>query len=677
MNGFGNKFARALFIAFLASELWAAPANPTPFTVDNAGDSLTLRKGGDEHYRYTLTLDGYLVIRGADGVYRYATEEGTAGKFKAKNAGLRSDAEKSYLNGLDREKVRKAHFEKNPDRVPFPADMEREGRSPWVPTKDTSSSADPRLKLPPASGHVKGTNRFPVLLVESPDAENCDSSAFYAQANEAGYSKSGHIGSVRDYYVSQSGGIFAPTFDVYPVRVGNSLSSYKKKEGRLVKEAVEALLSKFPNFDAKIYDADNDGEVDALAVMYAGTEDAADDLGGFAYMLQYNSSTNDGVGRQNAGNGKNFNRYFILQQMDSQTKMTPIAQFVHEFSHTMGLKDHYCVYGGNCYNDYTDSVYQAPGAHAWDVMGTGMYNGPVQGATPIGYSAFEKAFMGWISYRTLETSDAITVLSPFGETDEAYKVPVEGNADEWFVLENRQKSGWDANLPYHGMLIWHIDYDATAWSKDALNDVAAHQRVDVVEAGNLKINTYRDGFFHSFSRSYLNDDPYPGSQNVTAFSFTAWNGKALGVNLYGIREEDGKICFATREGVAVNECTVEVSSSSFAESSSSSFVSSSSSAESSSSQGESLSSSSVPAAIANVQNFKNSIELYGTVLSVRTGISGRKTVRVYDLSGKEILRQSFDGFSASLDLRKFSGKMLVVKISARGRAPELKRVVVN
>lgn len=112
MNGFGNKFARALFIAFLASELWAAPANPTPFTVDNAGDSLTLRKGGDEHYRYTLTLDGYLVIRGADGVYRYATEEGTAGKFKAKNAGLRSDAEKAYLNGLDREKVRKAHFEK-------------------------------------------------------------------------------------------------------------------------------------------------------------------------------------------------------------------------------------------------------------------------------------------------------------------------------------------------------------------------------------------------------------------------------------------------------------------------------------------------------------------------------------------------------------------------------------
>lgn len=689
MDGFWNKLRSALFAGLLAPGLWAVPMNPTPFTIDNAGDSLTLREVGDEHYSYTHTLDGYIVIRGEDGVYRYAAEDGTEGKFRAKNADLRSDAEKAYLKGLDKDKVQKAHFERNPDRILYPDD-ERVERAPWVPTVDTSSSAEMPQRLPPASGHVKGTNRFPVLLVESPDMANCDSAAFYALTNAAGYSDRGHIGSVRDYFVSQSGGLFVPTFDVYPVRVENSLSSYAKKEGRLIKEAIDVLLSKFPNFDAQKYDADNDGEIDAVAVMYAGRKEDASSLGGFAYMLQYSNSLNDGVGRRPAGKGKFFNRYFILPQKNYWKEMY-IAQFVHEFSHTMGLKDHYCAHSMKCNtDDYTDSVYQAPGVHAWDVMGTGMYNGPVQGATPVGYSAFEKAFMGWISYKPFDNSAAVSVLAPFNTTDVAYKIPVAGNDDEWFILENRQRTGWDANLPHHGMLVWHIDYNANAWRSDALNDVAGHQRVDVVEAGNLKINSYSDGFYYSTAKANLMDDPFPGSQNVTAFSFTAWDGNSLGVNLYNIREEsDGIVCFATREGISITACPDEsslTSSSSGAESSSSSVAGSSSSSESSSSsgfvessssQGEFLSSSSATTAVVQVLPMGHSVKLFGTTLSVQSGFSGRKMVRAYDLSGKEVLRKTFDGFSADIDLREMSGQVLIVKLSAQGRTLELKRIAVN
>ncbi|SHK39890.1 M6 family metalloprotease domain-containing protein [Fibrobacter intestinalis] len=690
MDGFWNKLRPAFFAGLLAPGLWAVPMDPTPFTIDNAGDSLTLREVGDEHYSYTHTLDGYIVIRGEDGVYRYAAEDGTEGKFRAKNADLRSDAEKAYLKGLDKDKVQKAHFERNPDRILYPDD-ERVERAPWVPTVDTSSSAEMPQRLPPASGHVKGTNRFPVLLVESPDMANCDSAAFYALTNAEGFSERGHIGSIRDYFISQSDGAFVPTFDVYPVQVGNSLSSYAQKEGRLIKEAVESLRSKFPNFDAKKYDADGDGEIDAVAVMYAGTKSAANKLGGFAYKLEYYNSLNDGVGRLDAGNGEYFNRYFVLWQMDSQTKMSPIAPFIHEFSHTMGLKDHYCAHSTKCNtDDYTDSVYQAPGAHAWDVMGSGMYNGPALGATPVGYSAFEKAFMGWISYKPFDNSSAVSVLTPFNTTNVAYKIPVEGKDDEWFILENRQRTGWDAYLPHHGMLIWHIDYNERAWKQDTLNNFSAHQRVDVVEAGNLKINSYSDGFYYSTAKANLMDDPFPGSQNVTAFSFTAWDGNSLGVNLYNIREEsDGIVCFATREGISITACPDEsslASSSSVAESSSSSIAVSSSSSESSSSsgfvessssQGEFLSSSSATMAVVQVQSMGHSVKLFGTTLSVQSGFSGRKMVRAYDLSGKEVLRKTFDDFSADIDLREMSGQVLIVKLSAQGRTLELKRIAVN
>ncbi len=99
--------------------------------------------------------------------------------------------------------------------------------------------------------------------------------------------------------------------------------------------------------------------------------------------------------------------------------------------------------------------------------------------------------------------------------------------------------------------------------------------------------------------------------------------------------------------------------------------------ESSSSQGEFLSSSSATTAVVQVLPMGHSVKLFGTTLSVQSGFSGRKMVRAYDLSGKEVLRKTFDGFSADIDLRELSGQVLIVKLSAQGRTLELKRIAVN
>ncbi|MBP5247409.1 MAG: M6 family metalloprotease domain-containing protein [Fibrobacter sp.] len=561
----GKYFLLASASMFSAG-LWAFPANPTPFSVDNAGDSLTLRNGGDEHYRYTQTEDGYLVISDSTGVYYFADENGAASSVKAKNADLRNSSDKAFLRKLDKSKVRKAHQKRHPDRLVRPARKGKSSKPDWVPSTE---SAPPLLRLPSAESHVTGTNRFPVLLVAAPSASNADSTKYWNQLNQTGYTENNHLGSVRDYFTAQSNGLFVPVFDIYLVSVSQSLSSYKNSEHALIEEAITSLKANYPQFDPSLYDADGDGNIDATPVLYAGTESAASNLGGYQYELQW-----DG-GKISAGNGKKFNSYFIISQMSNSTKLLPIATFVHEFSHTMGLKDHYCVAASDCYSDFTNNTYQAPGAHAWDVMSTGMYNNG--GGKPVGYSAFEKAFMGWMSYTTLSSSDEISVLGALNSTQFAYKVPVSGNQDEWYVIENRQKDSWDASLPNHGLLIWHIDYDENAWYKDILNDVAGHQRVDVVEAGNLKVTEYYDGF----NSTHLVDDAFPGSQNVTSFTaFNSWAGTNLGVNLYNILEENGKVCFATKSGVSVGSCTVVSSSSSV---SSSSEQSSSSEAVSSSS----------------------------------------------------------------------------------------------
>ena len=57
-----DKFALcALFCGAFTSGAFAYPSNPVLRTVDNDGDSLSIRTIGDEHYRFTQTEDGFLV----------------------------------------------------------------------------------------------------------------------------------------------------------------------------------------------------------------------------------------------------------------------------------------------------------------------------------------------------------------------------------------------------------------------------------------------------------------------------------------------------------------------------------------------------------------------------------------------------------------------------------------
>lgn len=95
-------------------------------------------------------------------------------------------------------------------------------------------------------------------------------------------------------------------------------------------------------------------------------------------------------------------------------------------------------------------------------------------------------------------------------------------------MENRQLKGWDAFIPGHGMLLWHIDYDAKAWEKNELNITADHQRVDIVEADNKLTDNTRAG------------DPFPGTSNVTQCNLTSWAGGKV-MSLDDIEEKDGVI----------------------------------------------------------------------------------------------------------------------------------------
>jgi len=565
----------ALGCTVLISGAQAAPYNPAPYTVYNGGDSLTLQRIGDEHYSYTRTTDGILVLPGDDGIYYYADENGNITDIRAKNSDRRSERERARLNKVDQKKAFRAHRKNTPIRVVPPKSERVPKRAPWLPTGESSSSSTypPVLRIPSPANHSSGTNRFPIVLMQLANAKNSlDSAGLYAMLNADNYTTNGYTGSIREYFRDQSNGKFIPTFDIYCVSVNKQLSDYNKNQDyQLTVDAINALAA-IPEFDASPYDADNDGSVDMIGVLFSGTDNT--DLGGYQYKLQWNTSQKISAG------GKRMNTYFLINQVGF-----PFPTIIHEFSHTLGLMDHYCVdYEGTGVCD-NGNGYQIPGTHSWDIMATGMYNN--NGKTPAGYNAFERAFMGWLDYTTLSASSSVTAIGPLNTTNMAYRIPVNGNNDEWYILENRQHTRWDAKLPGHGMLIWHIDYNRTKWDGNAMNSDPAHQNVDIVEAGTLKVTSYYDGF----ETTHLKDDPFPGSQNVTGYGpFKAWDGTDLNIQLYNITEKDNNVCFTTSSGVPVNDCTL-ASSSSVAESSSSVAITSSSAAVSSSSETPASSSS--------------------------------------------------------------------------------------
>ena len=640
------------FLSFAASA-FAYPFDPSELhTVYNGGDSLSLRFIGDEYYSRTLTEDDFLVVCDSSETFYYADENGEASKFVAKNADKRSTAEQAFLNSIDQEKALESHRQKSENSNPLLTNRDNgpEERSSWVPTATETGTelAGDALGAPPkdlvylhAPEFSKGNLRFPIILVEGNDSKTMDSAYVYAMLNEEGFSQNSHIGSVREYFIDQSFGVFAPSFDVFLVSESRPYKDFIKNEGEMVQRAIAAMREKYPTFDASLYDSDNDGEIDAFGVLFSGKNFYSNGirLGGFHTWFTRKDTTLV----LDAGQGKSFDNGFILPQKDKL-----FANFIHEFSHTMGLKDHYCTTkSSECDLNYSDKEYQAPGVFLWDVMAYGTYiNG---GRTPPGYSAFERGFMKWITFTDLKTSSVIKVLPPLHSSNVAYYH--KANNNEFFVFENRQKGKWDAHLPNHGMLIWHIEFNSKSWTEDRLNDSAAHQRVDIIEAGTLRVNTTANGRY----TTNLKDDTFPGSQNVTEYgTIYAWDNRKAVNAIYSIIEKDSLVCF-TLNPLA----TIEDGDCVYVESSSSSQAESSSSAERKSSSSQAVSSSSerrtfTHQGVQMAAGFRIATE--GSTLLISSAGIGLKTVHVFDVQGQTLATATFTGSEYRLHLNSNASK---------------------
>lgn len=225
-----------------------------------------------------------------------------------------------------------------------------------------------------------------------------------------------------------------------------------------------------------------------------------------------------------------------------------IGLFSHEFGHALGLPDLYYTGSNATISDTLKTM------EYWSIMDYGQYY--YDGYRPVGYTAYEKSFLGWLDVKEL-TKVQYVELYPYGREAEgatAYLIRNPESDREYYLLENRQPDTWYPARMGSGMLVTHIDYDPSAWTGNRVNNDPSHQRVSVVHADNINEGhtTSADMSLSQLFAGYK-ADLFPGTWGATSLTdetvpaTTVYGGETgkLGQPLYNIAlTDDGVITFS-------------------------------------------------------------------------------------------------------------------------------------
>ena len=475
-----KKFLFALSFALMTTvAAMAIPAKPGVWktvTLDN-GTEVRVRLCGDEHAHFWATEDGRYFIAQSDGVMAPVTMEKLQQKAESHRAKIQN--------------------------------MSSRLRSPRKVSMGERT-------------HYFGQKKGLVILAQFTDVsfKTANNLAKYKRImNEEGYNEGDFVGSVSDFFKAQSDGQFELDFDVVgPYTMKNNQKYYggNNTQGE-DKAAEEMIIEACKQADAEVdfsdYDWDGDGEVDQVFVLYAGKGEAD---GGSSNTIWPHMYTLGDCGKYLTLDGMKIDTYACSNEIKSDNSIEGIGCFCHEFSHCMGFPDFY------------DTSYSGWfGMSDFDLMCGGSYNGET--FIPCGYTAHEKMMCGWQEPIVLADKDTVVNdLQPMSLHGKTFIIYNDANPDEYYMIENRQKSGWDAGYPAKGLMITHVDFNEKIWQyncpntkitasssyyKDYGYPLNDHQRMTIMHADNNDDSNYWSKTGGYYTEQTLSTDLYPYSKN--------------------------------------------------------------------------------------------------------------------------------------------------------------------
>ena len=521
---------------------WAAKAESIPVQVRQAdGSVVTVILRGDEHINWYTTLDGVLLVQGADNNYYIGKVEKSgnliATKQLAHEAHTRSQVELNLIAKQDKEKFF-AYVNKIAEESENAYDNSPLTRSPII---DSGYNGVPYF---PHTGSPKALvilSEFQDTTFTIQDTKNVFTNYLMNEDHfsDKRYNQDQNYKGVRGYFKDCSYGKFTPVFDVVgPIKLPKAHAVYGAGNDRmdlLLADAC-AVVDGMVNFAD--YDANNDGIVDLVYVIYAGH--SANTSGNKDTNIWPKSGT---ITISNKFDGKSIRRYGVSNELNgsektskSNKKINGIGLFCHEFSHTLGLPD---IYAYNTDAENQDNQ----GMEYWDIMdgGTGIRGGRV----PASYLAWEREVMGWMKIDELKNDITINNLKSIDNGGKAYKIVNPKNSNEYIVLQSIQKGawnqGWGDNTYGKGLFAYRISYKSGKVNIfDYPNNLKGKPRVIPIPADGKILAAANAGGKLNVYTAQLNGDPYPYNGKNKIDSFTLYDGSILKWSIFDIVENDAE-----------------------------------------------------------------------------------------------------------------------------------------
>jgi immune inhibitor A len=402
-----------------------------------------------------------------------------------------------------------------------------------LPPDRFAAGASPRSVRQAAAQRapLRGTVRVVVVLAEFSDRALSRTAAEFEQL----FFSTGELatGSVTEYYREVTGGLVEIAGEVVgPVTMPQTLEWYANGnfgigkpsgEPRANVLARDAAAAVDPVVDFGPYDNDGNGYVDAFIVVHAGSggEETGDpsDIWSHKWVLpaEYEADSS---------------KIFAYLTIPEDAKLGVSA---HELGHLLfGFPDLYDIDG------------TSEGLGNWCLMAAGSWNGG--GDTPAHPSAWCKANQGWVDVENTTAASTLSIPA-VGDGRRVFRLWADGApGPEYFLVENRQRTGFDRELPGDGLCVFHVD------ERQADNSDESHYLVGLLQADGAA------DLEHGSNRGDAGD-VFPGSGEVTKLDGTttpgtlSYAGQETGVAVLDISASGPVMTASVRVGASAGDET--------------------------------------------------------------------------------------------------------------------------
>lgn len=300
-------------------------------------------------------------------------------------------------------------------------------------------------------------------------------------------------------YPSALGWQDAPQTYAYYCFGGYGYGTYPHNTQKLFEDIIDLVD---PVVDFSNYDNNGDGYVDAVMLVHTGSgaelTGSANDIWSHAWGITPRSR-----------DGKWISSYAIMPEYWYGAGDMTIGVFAHEMGHA--------------YFDYPDLYdidYSSRGIGRWSLMAGGSWNGSL-GNSPAHPDAWCRVQAGFCT-ATNVASNVVSQSIPNVEGNSSnaiFRMWTNGAVgDQYFLIENRQKTGFDTGIPGAGLLIWHIDESMASGDN---TDNADEWYPGHTSSGHFRVALEQADGLYELEKNLDNGDtgdPFPGSTSKTSFS---------------------------------------------------------------------------------------------------------------------------------------------------------------